>query len=222
MLSQPFGLKKKHASKRSISETSRESAFTVPGRSGEGNRVKRLPPAGVRTMTRPAPQRRRPPRVEEYGMFAAFVALSLAASPAEPPKDKEKELPEAAQKELKKLEGKWKIVKSLDSTKEAEPDPKDPALFFVFKGNELTMEFGEKKEAIRITAIDPSTDPKCIDLTEKREGKPDRIIEGVYKIDGDKLLIALCITKDGKERPVSFDKPTDPRTVVWTLKRVKE
>ena len=156
-------------------------------------------------------------------MFAALVVFVLAA-PVDPPKEKEKpkELPEAAKKELKKLEGKWKLLKAADSTKEAEPDPKEPTILFVFKGNELTMEYGERKEAIRITAIDPSTDPKCIDLAEKRRDDPERTIEGVYKIDGDTLQIALHIPKDAKQRPVGFEKPTDPRTMVWTLKRIKE
>jgi len=152
-------------------------------------------------------------------MFAAIIAVSLLTTIDPRP---QKELPEAAKKELKKLEGKWKFVKSLDANKEAEPDAKEPEVFMVFKGADVTLEFGEKKETVRVAAIDPSTDPKCIDLVEKREGRPDRTLEGVFKIDGDKLLLALCITREGKERPVGFGKPTDPRTVVWTLKRVKE
>ena len=43
-------------------------------------------------------------------MFAAIVTLTLAAPAA--PDDKEKPLPEAAQKELKKFEGKWKVADS--------------------------------------------------------------------------------------------------------------
>jgi uncharacterized protein (TIGR03067 family) len=149
-------------------------------------------------------------------MFTAFILFSMTVS-AEPPK--EKEFSVEAKKELQKLEGKWRVVKFADATKEAEA--KDQELYFVFKGTELKLTSGEKSETIHITAIDPTTDPKCIDLSEKRDGRPERILEGVYKIDGETLQIAFSVLKDGKNRPTSFEKPGD-RTLVWTLKRVKE
>lgn len=153
-------------------------------------------------------------------MLTAFVLLAFSA-PAEPPKEKEKELPAAAKQELKKLEGKWRLVKAADANKESDVKESE-ALHFTFKGAELTMSFGDKKETLRVTAIDATTDPKCIDFAEQRRDKTERTLEGVYKLDGDTLKIALAIPKDGKNRPTGFDKPTDPRTMVWTLKRVKE
>jgi uncharacterized protein (TIGR03067 family) len=56
---------------------------------------------------------------------------------------------------------------------------------------------------------------------EKREGRPDQTLEGVYRIDGDTLQIALSILKEGKNRPTSFEKPGD-RVLIWTFKRIKE
>lgn len=150
------------------------------------------------------------------------IVLFALSAPTDPPQEKEKELPAAAKKELKSLEGRWRLVKSVDMNKEAEPKKEDGELFFVFKGTEVTMTFGEKKETIRVTAIDATTDPKCIDLTETRRDKTERTLEGVYQIDGDTLRLALTVPKDGKARPTSFDKPTDARTMVWTFKRVKE
>lgn len=153
-------------------------------------------------------------------MLAVIVLFALAA-PTDPPKPKAKELPDEAKKELKKLEGKWRLVKAVDSTREAEAKESE-AIDFVFRGTELTMSNGDKMETIRVTAIDGSTDPKCIDFTETRKDKTERTLEGCYKIDGDTLQIALAITKEGKNRPTSFDKPTEPRTVIWTFKRIKE
>jgi uncharacterized protein (TIGR03067 family) len=153
-------------------------------------------------------------------MLAAALVFVLAA-PADPPKEKEKELPAEAKKELKKLEGKWRLVKAADANKESDVKESE-ALVFEFKGAEMTMSFGEKKETIRVAAIDSTTDPKCIDFIEVRKDKTERTLEGVYKLDGDTLKIALSIPKEGKNRPTSFDKPTDSRAMVWTLKRVKE
>lgn len=156
-------------------------------------------------------------------MFAALITVALVA-PAESPKEKQKELPKATKKELASLAGKWKLTKAVNSTTDGEvaPKPNDPDMVFVFKGDELTMEFGDKKETVKIGAIDPKTDPKCIDLIEARRDQTERTLEGVYKIDKDTLRIALCVPKEGKQRPAGFDKPTDPRTMVWTLTRVKE
>lgn len=152
-------------------------------------------------------------------MFATLLLASLTVA-ADPPK--EKGFSPEAEKELKRLEGKWMFVKGL--SKDGESEMKDLGAYAVYEGTLITFysEKTGKKEMLEITAIDPSTDPKCIDLVEKRKGRPDRTVEGVYKIDGDTMLIAIAVPFGGKVRPVSFEKPKDPRVVVWTLKRVKE
>jgi uncharacterized protein (TIGR03067 family) len=154
-------------------------------------------------------------------MLPALLVLALSA-PADPPKEKakEKELSAETKKELKKLEGKWQMVKA--ATNQGEGDVKELEAFCVVSGSELTFSRGDKKETIRVTAIDTTTDPKCIDLTEVRADKTERILEGIFKIDGDTFQLAFAVPKDGKIRPTSFDKPTDARTMVWTFKRVKE
>jgi uncharacterized protein (TIGR03067 family) len=149
-------------------------------------------------------------------MFIAMILFSLTALA-----DPHKEFSAEAKKELKKLEGKWKMVKSADAQKEFEL--KDEEMCFLFKDSDVTLTFSNstKTEKLQVAAIDPATDPNCIDFLEKREGRPDRALEGVYKIDGDMLQIALSILKEGKNRPTSFEKPGD-RVLIWTFKRVKE
>lgn len=152
-------------------------------------------------------------------MFAALVALTLIA-PAAPLEGKE--LPAAAKKELEKLERRWEVTKSANSTGESKPDAQMPKLYLVLKGDELTFEFEGKKETLRVSAVDAGTDPKCIDLLEKLRDNKERTIEGVYKIEKDTLRIALRVPDGAKQRPTGFDKPTDSRTMVLTLKRVKD
>src|SRR5262245_39624290 len=110
-------------------------------------------------------------------MFALFLTLPLVGAPADPPKEEAKELPAEAKKELKKLEGKWRLVKALNSTKEAEA--KDDEIYFTFKGSKATLSAvgKDKNETLEVTAIDASTDPKCIDLLELRPGRPPRTQE---------------------------------------------
>jgi uncharacterized protein (TIGR03067 family) len=152
-------------------------------------------------------------------MLTTLVLFALSA-PTDPPKEKAKELPAEALKELKKLEGKWRLVKAANGDREAEAKECE-SIHFLFKGAELTMVSGDKMETIRVTAIDATTDPKCIDLTETRRDKTERTVEGIFKLDGDTLQLALSLPKEGKNRPTGFEKPGE-RTMVWTLKRVKE
>ncbi|QJW98630.1 TIGR03067 domain-containing protein [Frigoriglobus tundricola] len=143
-------------------------------------------------------------------------SVAVADDPKPAPKDKE--LSADAKKELTKLDGKWKLVKVASGGQEGDVDKE---VYFEFKGTELTMSAGSRSEAYRIAALDPATDPRCVDLVEKRPGKPDRTLEGVYRIDGDTLQLAHALPGDGKNRPTGFDKSLE-RGMVWTLKRVKE
>jgi uncharacterized protein (TIGR03067 family) len=134
---------------------------------------------------------------------------------------KEKEFSAEAKKELKKFEGKWKLIKAVSVGKEGDLNEKE--VYFAFKGTEMTILLGERVvETHSIAAIDGTTDPKCIDLLEKRKGRPDRALEGIYRFEGDTLRLAHELPGgNGKNRPTSFDKFVD-RALVYTLKRAKD
>lgn len=150
-------------------------------------------------------------------MFALVAGFALIAAPVDQPK----ELPEAAQKELKKLQGKWKAVKMITSMGEKEPDTNDAGMILEFKGRRVSA---EGKEQAEVAAIDPATDPKCIDLSvlmDEGSLKKGTIFEGIYKIDGDTLILAIHAS-EGKSRPANFDAPKEERSVVIVLKKVQE
>jgi uncharacterized protein (TIGR03067 family) len=155
-------------------------------------------------------------------MIPALVSLLLLV-PADAPQ--EKELPEAAQKELKKLEGKWKVTKEVTSNGEQEL----PALG---RGCEVTVEFKGRKVLINakekfefeLSELDPSVDPKCLDLKSVADQDPipkGAVIEAIYKLDGDTLTL-VGYAGEGKKRPANFDPPKDEGVGMWILKRVKE
>jgi uncharacterized protein (TIGR03067 family) len=149
--------------------------------------------------------------------------LFCFAAVADEPKieAKGKKFSAEAKKELKKLEGNWKLLKVAIRGEEAE-FPVDSCI--TFKDAEITTSF-EYSEKItvkdRIVALDPNTDPICLDLIEIRPGMADWALECVYKLDGDKLLLAISLTPGVKNRPPGFDKSTEG-VMIWTLKRVKE
>ena len=148
-------------------------------------------------------------------MFAALVALAVAA-PADPPK-----LSEAAEKELKKFEGKWKAEKVVADGKEETPTLEGGDVFLEFKGRKVLL--GDA-DLLEVAALDPSTDPKCIDfkaavdLGALRKGT---VYESIYKFDGDALILAVHMG-EAKARPAKFEAPKDSKVVLVTLKRMKK
>ena len=142
-------------------------------------------------------------------VVAGLLAVSGLAAPS-------KELPEAAKKELKALEGKWRVVKFLHSDRETTPGEGDDAVVVEFKGN--TIDFAGSATG-EVVEVDPTTDPKCLDF--KGLYKKDTIYESVFKRDGDTLTWAIYHGQ-GKSRPTAFDKPTAPGLMVIVLRRVKE
>src|SRR5687767_11855936 len=133
-------------------------------------------------------------------MLATLLTLALAVPAA--PKDKEKELTAAAKKDLTALEGKWKATEILVEGKEEMP-PEAEAIA-EFKGRKFLI---AGKEVFDIANLDPSTDPKCLDfkaLADMGEIRKDTVYEGIYKIDGDTLTLALYIG-DGQKRPAKFE-----------------
>ncbi len=144
--------------------------------------------------------------------------------PKEPEKTKEteKEFSDDAKKELKKLEGKWRVVKLVTADKEGEA--KDEEAYFTFKGTELTLSSTRtgKSETVRITAIDLTTDPRSASTFWKnaKEGLTRRLKECTDRWRNASIS-PFSVLRDGKNRPTSFEKPGE-RVLVWTLKQVKE
>ena len=148
-------------------------------------------------------------------MLIALMSLALAA-PLDPPK-----LSDEATKELKKFDGKWIVVKEIMSTGERESPQ--------FNGKDIVVEFKDRKmmfgelSLFEIATLDPSTDPKCLDvksLVDFGALKKGTTYESIYKFDGDTLTWVGYAGED-KKRPTNYDSPKDSLTGVLVLKRVK-
>lgn len=149
-------------------------------------------------------------------MFAALVSLSLVVATVEEPK-----LSDEAKKDLKKLEGKWKAVKAVTNGNEETPMMDGNDVIIEFKGHKLLL---NDKEVMEVAALDPSTDPKILDikaLADMGGLRKDTVLEAIYKLDGDTLMLAVHIGET-KKRPDKFESPKDSGVVVVTLKREKK
>jgi uncharacterized protein (TIGR03067 family) len=151
-----------------------------------------------------------------HGSVVVLAGLLAALGPVA----SSKELSEGAKKELKALEGKWEVVKVIFSDREAIHDEEN-RLIFTFKGN--SIDFAKSGLGI-IVELDPSTDPKCLDFKLLKEFgvlRKGSTYESIYRIDSDTLTWAVHVGRE-KNRPLTFDKPTDAKTMVIVLNRVKE
>ena len=140
------------------------------------------------------------------------LLMSLAWIGADP-------LPEASQKELKRLEGQW-VVQSLEAKgRKHDVSDVEPRLIMEIKDNKWIFTGKEKAEII---ALDPTTDPKCLDMKSIEEGRKGQVDEAIFKLEGDTLTVCLYQGK-GKQRPTKFETSPDlPDTVLAVFKRAKK
>jgi uncharacterized protein (TIGR03067 family) len=134
------------------------------------------------------------------------VLLVVAATPARD-----------ARKELEKLQGEWVGV-SVEEKGKKIPGESAKKLKLTIKGEKWLVRFGDKQVGDATFKIDPSKDPKRIDMTFKVEGD-DLDSYGIYKLDGDTLTLRRA--GDKAERPKEFKGKNDRYNFeVW--KRVKK
>jgi uncharacterized protein (TIGR03067 family) len=138
-------------------------------------------------------------------LFASLLAVGTVAAA-----DKDTE--------LKALEGAW----ILDAAELEGRDHTDDfaGMKLILKGTDYTIEFGENSDKGTFT-INVEKKPKWIDIQTGAKGPfMGKLLPGIYKIDGDKLI--LCAHADAKTRPTEFDAKEKTRNMLLTYKREKK
>jgi uncharacterized protein (TIGR03067 family) len=148
-----------------------------------------------------------------YRTMAVVVFLALATGPLTAD-DKE-----AAKKELKKLQGDWKPLKSEDDGRVMTGG--DP---IIVEGDKLSLVIRDRITFVGRVKLDPRADPRTIDweITEG-PGVVGKTYRGIYRWDGEKLEV--CWSPVGAaERPRKFTtKPTAGKGLQYRIyERKKE
>src|SRR5262249_51794223 len=89
--------------------------------------------------------------------------------------------------EREKLQGSWQVVAMEGAGKQAPANQDFQGMKFRFTGSQWTMTVQGTQTAPMPFALDPSQEPKAIDLTML----PGKTVPGIYQVDGDSLTLCL-------------------------------
>jgi uncharacterized protein (TIGR03067 family) len=147
-----------------------------------------------------------------YPMILLLTLFALM-SPSDLTADKGKNL---LAEESERFQGTWKVVRLEPSELKVKDDYR-----VTFKGDKVT--FGDRPPCK--FKIDPSKDPKWFDsdIGALFGGKEEIFKPGIYKLDGDKLILAMVTESEGeifKPRPKNFKDKFHGQTM--HLERVKK
>jgi len=158
--------------------------------------------------------------LRRFLVLAVLVAcFSLACNADRNPVQKE-DVPaqnaQDAKQEFDKLQGEWTLV-STEVGGKKRPNTVNAVSKLTISENQWVVTYRDFASNARSTIeIDPSKDPKSIDLTFRGEKEPAR---GIYKLEGDTLTV--CYGTAGGERPKEF-KTTQETGLLVVWKREKK
>ena len=149
----------------------------------------------------------------------AVMLLMLLAIPVRPDRLPPPSAPPTVLPLLDQLQGEWRMTVGIIGGRN-EPADKVASSKLVVKGKSLflTERNRDKPEEARIT-LDPTRMPATIDIMPNGEANQDIRVEGILKIEGDKMT--MCFTHGGGPgRPRSFASPVDSGVVLLEFQRV--
>lgn len=115
--------------------------------------------------------------------------------------------------EIEAFQGEWRLTGLVADGMEKDV-PDSDGVKVVFKGDRLLLG-GEEKFTIK---LDSSCEPKIIDLIPRGEQNKDEVLEGIYRVNGTKLILCLRGPARIRVRPVKFG---EEESMVVTLEKVR-
>ena len=146
-------------------------------------------------------------------LMLTCATLLLGFAPAPFPRQQ----PSSREGDLQQMQGEWTLV-STEVGGKKRPDTVNAVSKLTISGNQWVVTYRDFASNARATIeIDPSKDPKTIDLTLRGEEEPAR---GIYKLEGDTLTVCRNATVGGA-RPKEF-KTTQEMDDLAVWKRAKK
>jgi uncharacterized protein (TIGR03067 family) len=129
---------------------------------------------------------------------------------------------DAAKQERAKLQGVWAVVAIETDGNRAAPAR---AMKWTIKDNHITQSIVNVAGAVREFSfdLDPSTDPKMLDLTYEDSARKGEKIEGIYELKDDELRICLNFAPKAapRQRPTEFETKSNTNFSLRIMRREK-
>jgi uncharacterized protein (TIGR03067 family) len=126
-----------------------------------------------------------------------------------------------AKKEMKNLEGTWKVTDAEVAGKKVGPE-KLGVEQIVFAGGRVLLKNQGKEVAVFAYSVDPGRTPREMDLLKEKERQT---LPTIYALDGDELKwcmpLATATEKVRLRRPESFETKDQP-LILLTARREKK
>jgi len=132
--------------------------------------------------------------------------------------------PEDAKKaELAKLAGNWKVTSLEIGGREVLQDS-SPLIKVVFQDDRMKFPGNSKGQGASEFSlrIDPSTNPKIMDIKAESGNNMGDEFEGIFEVTGDKVQICIRAPAGTKDRPLEFASKVDTGLILLKLERLKE
>jgi RNA polymerase sigma factor (sigma-70 family) len=128
---------------------------------------------------------------------------------AEPPRDRESggakkpdKAKDAAVEELRALQGEWKVVALAENGRKATANDVK-GMRWTFKGTRLLgFDPGQPQKEFGEVRLDPTKEPKHIDIVSLEGNLKGKTLQGIYKREKGRLTV--CLRDPGKGRPTEF------------------
>jgi len=122
-------------------------------------------------------------------------------------------------KDEKALQGAWSLSSGeMDGKALTEAQLKDGKL--VLKNDEYTVTIADKEPVKGTQKLDPTNEPKTIDITDSTGANKGKTCLGIYELKGDVFRVAFAFP--GKPRPTKFSAAAGSDQWMHVWKRVKE
>jgi uncharacterized protein (TIGR03067 family) len=114
-----------------------------------------------------------------------------------------------------KIVGTW-VIESMEVAGKSLPNP-DKEAKMVITADKITAKGKDEDE--HTYTLDPSKNPKHIDMTATKGKEKGKTMKGIYTLEGDTFKFAFIFAKE--DRPTEFKTDEKNGVMIMTLKREK-
>ena len=149
---------------------------------------------------------------------AVLAIVSLFAAVRSPAADDAND--EAVAKDLRAFKGTWRLSsKEVDGKKFSEEEIKDVIATNDGSGN-ISVRRGDKEINEGTVKLDPTKEPKTVDVTFTGGERQGQKVLGIYEIESN--FFRVCVARAGDERPSEFSAKAGSGHTLIVYKREKK